>query len=1468
MNQSASRIAHSRKEMRARFSIFLIALFCLLAPLTTWAKSPSVVFNGAQSTLLSETNRVVALAVDGSGNLYLALYGTGTVLKETLKNGIYTESTVATELSAWPGIAVDASQNIYIGDPDHNRVVLETLNADGSYTQSVLFNQATNKLSSPRGVAVDLSGNIYIADAGNNRILAEANNGSGSYTQSVVVNGLTATPQFTNPEAIAVDANGVLYATSTQDAGLILILTPQVAPPPPPPWPCQPFPSCLTPVFKAGHALLKPRAAVIVVAASYTLTTAGSGTVNPDGIAVDPYGNLFVTDSGNGVLLEEVLSGGSYTQNVISTAPANSSYYAVAVDGTGDIYFGNEGGVFLLQTQHVNFGPQAVGSNSSPIAFNFTVQQGTGVSWIGTLTTGVWYQNDEFGWDNSTSTCTQDGSYPSTTNCTVSVDFGPQFSGLRTGAIVFYDWFNQGDPLITVPIYGTGTAPQAALNSAAVAPVPNVNTLEAEAMVTDAAGDLFVLNFENSNGASNSGYVTEYPVIGNGLLARDASGRFLGLSYGPETDVASGFDFPYALALDGAGNLFVCDNNGAIWESQMDPWNNTGFGYGSYGTPQTIAKLAGNWECGGITVDGSGNLFASDWESDTVVEVPYSSLTGYGTPVTIASSIHYPWGLTLDSNGNIFVSSESDNTGNLGTGYVTEIPKNAPGVVGYGTPVTVISGLPSPEGVAVEPNGNLVVLTYVDSNNNDYSGQILEYPATSTGYGAPSTLASGLYYPWSFNMDAAGNLYTLTETFRNDAVQQSKSGRVQLMKPSARAAARIKARKAAKAAKAAVKAEANQGLPVPTPTSNWSGAMEMPRSTVPFLTFADTVKGTTSTDSPQTMTVENIGNADMTFLGVNYPLYFPEAASGSATDCTAATVLAAGQTCTATIDFTPNQEVAGPIEGILMAGTNNLNGNPGLIGAVLYGNETLPTPAAAPVFSVASGQYSTIQTVSISDSTDGAVIYYAIGGSDINPTVKHANASVKSRRDVPYSWLLYTGPITVSSTESIFSYATAVNYGDSTITEADYYINLAPAATPSFSPGTGNYTSAQSVVISDSTDGAAIYYTTDGTTPTTSSNLYSAPIQVSSNQTILAIAAATGYSNSAVASAAYTINLLPAASPSFSPGTGNYAAPQTVTITTTTPSATIYYTIDGSVPRPAVRPSHGQIVRPMGAPNTTILYTGPITVSGSETVEAIAIADGFATSPVATAAYTVNLLPTAAPSFAPGTGNYTAGQTVTLTSSTQGATIYYTTDGTVPTASSAAYTAPISVSNTQTVQAIALAAGFAPSSVSSAAYTITLPVPDFNVGVSAGAMTIAKSGQSATASLNVTPINGFNSAVTFGCSGLPAGASCTFAPPTVTPAGAAASTTLTINYSTVATLYNQGRPMFPGASLAVALCFLGWKKRRSLQMLLLVVVSLIGLTVLSGCGGSSTPAASTSTVTVTATSGSLSHSAVFSLTVN
>jgi len=297
---------------------------------------------------------------------------------------------------------------------------------------------------------------------------------------------------------------------------------------------------------------------------------------------------------------------------------------------------------------------------------------------------------------------------------------------------------------------------------------------------------------------------------------------------------------------------------------------------------------------------------------------------------------------------------------------------------------------------------------------------------------------------------------------------------------------------------------------------------------------------------------------------------------------------------------------------------------------------------------------------------------------------------------------LSNGTATISIPAGVLAVGTdtlTANYAPDTSSANVYYSALGTAtvkvakqtaaATPTFSLAAGTYTANQTVTIKDTTAGAAIFYTTDGTAPTTASAQYSSPVKVGATETIKAIATASGYSASAVGSVTYTINLPPAAAPSFSPAAGTFTAVQTVKLACATSGAAIYYTLDGSIPTTA-----------------SAKYSAALPVNQTTTIKAIATATGYKSSAVASATYTINL-PAATPTFAPPAGTYTSAQTVTLADATSGAVFYYTTNGTTPTASSTKYTAAgIKVSASETIKAIATAAGYSSSAVASATYTI------------------------------------------------------------------------------------------------------------------------------------------------------------------
>jgi hypothetical protein len=401
------------------------------------------------------------------------------------------------------------------------------------------------------------------------------------------------------------------------------------------------------------------------------------------------------------------------------------------------------------------------------------------------------------------------------------------------------------------------------------------------------------------------------------------------------------------------------------------------------------------------------------------------------------------------------------------------------------------------------------------------------------------------------------------------------------------------------------------------------------------------------------------------------------------------------------------------------------------------------------------------------------------------------------------------------------------------------------AATPTLSVAAGTYTTVQSVTIADATTGSSIYYTLDGSTPTTSSTLYTAPVSVGVTETLTAIADGYGYTASAAASAAYVINLPTAATPAFSVPTGTYTTPQKVTITDATTGAAIYYTLDGTPPTAS-----------------STAYNGPITVGVTETINAIAVATNYNNSSVGSAVYTINLPVAATPAFSVTAGTYAAVQSVSLSDATAGAKIYYTTDGSTPTAgtgTSALYSTPILVPASMTIKAIAVdPPNYNNSVIATAAIVINLPAPAFTIASSATTL-IAPAGGTTTTTLTIAANAAFNGTIGFSCAGfVPVGATCAFNPTNVTLLAQASGTTvLTVSVpATTASLRHGPSPLSSGSMVAAALCFLGLRKRRRLQMMLLFMVSAVGLSMFTGCTTTSTSTTSSSQFVVNAAAAS------------
>jgi Malectin domain/Legume lectin domain/Chitobiase/beta-hexosaminidase C-terminal domain/Fn3 associated len=249
-----------------------------------------------------------------------------------------------------------------------------------------------------------------------------------------------------------------------------------------------------------------------------------------------------------------------------------------------------------------------------------------------------------------------------------------------------------------------------------------------------------------------------------------------------------------------------------------------------------------------------------------------------------------------------------------------------------------------------------------------------------------------------------------------------------------------------------------------------------------------------------------------------------------------------------------------------------------------------PAQVQTPVITPGSESFNGTLSVSITDATGGFSIFYTTDGSAPVP-----GAGTTKQ---------YTTALSLTATTTLNAIATASGDTNSATATATYTLQ-APTATPVFSPKAGTIPTTQTISITDTTTGAPIYYTTNGSTPTASSTLYAGPVTIAATTTFNAIAIGTGFAPSAVATATYTI--APTAKPTFSPVAGTYTSAQSVTLSDASPTPTIYYTTNGTTPT-----------------HSSTKFTVAISVSSTTTITAIASSPGLSDSPAVTATFTIN----------------------------------------------------------------------------------------------------------------------------------------------------------------------------------------------------------------------------------------------------
>ncbi|MEN9354397.1 MAG: hypothetical protein RL318_1722, partial [Fibrobacterota bacterium] len=331
---------------------------------------------------------------------------------------------------------------------------------------------------------------------------------------------------------------------------------------------------------------------------------------------------------------------------------------------------------------------------------------------------------------------------------------------------------------------------------------------------------------------------------------------------------------------------------------------------------------------------------------------------------------------------------------------------------------------------------------------------------------------------------------------------------------------------------------------------------------------------------------------------------------------------------------------------------------------------TLDT-VVAPAFSLPAAKYRGWRKLSITSGTEGASIHYTTNGNEPN------ESSPK-----------YSDSLEITSSMTIKAVALKKGMERSLVTTSSYTITLDTLKDPKFSPEGDRYTSAQDVVIT-SDSGATIHYTTDGSSPSVNSSRFEGSLRVEGSATIKAIAVRKGSVSSSIVTTKYTITPPGTLSaPEFDPVAGEYKTARNVAIRADS-GVTIRYTLDNSAPT-----------------TSSPVYGGPILVSSSQVIKAIALKEGMTTSVPGVASYAIRPDTVDAPRFSLEPGTYEAGTTLAMLCDTTEASIHFTLDGSEPTGLSPKYLRPIALDTSVKVSAIALKDGLVKSEIARVDYVI------------------------------------------------------------------------------------------------------------------------------------------------------------------
>ena len=563
---------------------------------------------------------------------------------------------------------MDTSSNVYVADFNNNTIrkitpagAVSTIAGYAGVSGSANGVGTNASFNGPRGIALDAANNIYVTDSGNNLIRKIASGGvvstlAGSGAAGSA-NGLGTNASFNGPAALVADGATNLYVADYGNHQVRVIA---------------------------------PGGAVSTLAGSgaagYADATGTNAFFNqPEGIAIDNTGTLYVADSGNNLIRKVTSIGGA-----VSTFVGSTNFGSTNATGTSAQFYS----------------PQGVAVDSSLNVYVADYLNGTTreVSAAGAVTT----------------LAGSPGNFGSANGTGASARFwGPQGVAVDAGGNVYVaDSFN-GTVRKVSPAGVVTTLAGSPSNGSADGAAGNARFSLPISVAIDAGGNQYIADSANDTirKISPAGTVSTFAgLVGNpgGAAGAGTNAQFLA---------------PQGTAADSAGNIYVADTGNHVIRKITSTGSVSTYA-GSAGVTNNTDGAGTNaafYFPQGITADASNNLYVADTGNNTIRKIAASS----GAVTTLAGQANHPGsldaaktnaqfnnptGIAADTAGNIYVADTLNHTIRkiTATGVVTTVAGMA-GVYGSSDGTNSSALFYEPKGIALDNLGNIFV---ADSGNN------------------------------------------------------------------------------------------------------------------------------------------------------------------------------------------------------------------------------------------------------------------------------------------------------------------------------------------------------------------------------------------------------------------------------------------------------------------------------------------------------------------------------------------------------------------------------------------------------------------------------------------------------------------------------------------------------------------------------------------------------------------------------